>query len=79
VNATKIPFGKIVSAADAGRLASARRKAQGLTQAELAGLGRIGTRFIGDLERGKATVQFDKALHVLGLLGLDVIVVERGS
>lgn len=75
----KIPLGSVASAEDVGRLVSQRRKAQGLTQADLAGLGQTGNRFIGELERGKGTVQFDKVLHVLNLLGLDVIVVERGS
>ncbi|MCL2658818.1 MAG: helix-turn-helix domain-containing protein [Betaproteobacteria bacterium] len=75
----KILFGMVTSAGDVGRLVSRRRKAQGLTQADLAGLGQTGNRFIGELERGKGTVQFDKVLHVLKLLGLDVVVVERGS
>jgi len=75
----KLPSGKIRATADLGRLVAARRKAQKLTQAELAGLGRLGTRFIGDLERGKGTVQCDKVLHVLSLLGLDVIITERGA
>lgn len=75
----KIPLGIVTSAEDVGRLVSQRRKAQGLTQADLAGLGQTGNRFIGELERGKGTVQFDKVLHVLNLLGLDVVVVERGS
>jgi y4mF family transcriptional regulator len=78
-DAQKIPAGIITSAADAGRLVARRRKAQGLTQADLAGLGQIGNRFVGELERGKGTLQFDKVLHVLGLLGLDVLVVERGA
>ena len=31
------------------------RKAQGVTQAQLAGLSNTGVRFIGDLESGKST------------------------
>jgi len=60
-----------------GRLLAERRKAQGLTQAELAGLGQTGNRFIGEFGRGKGSVQFDEVLHVLDLLGLDVITVAR--
>jgi len=71
--------GKIHSTAALGKVIAAQRKAQGLTQVELAMLGQVGPRFIGDLERGKGTVQCDKVLHVLNLLGLDVHVVERGS
>jgi len=73
----KAPSGKIRSTADLGKLVAERRKAQGLTQVDLAGLGRTGSRFIGDLERGKGTVQCDKVLHILNLLGLDVVIVER--
>jgi len=69
--------GKIQSTAELGKRIAAQRKAQGLTQVELAMLGQVGPRFIGDLERGKGTVQCDKVLHVLNLLGLDVHVVER--
>jgi len=72
------PNGKIRSTAALGKIVSAQRKAQGLTQIELAMLGQVGPRFIGELERGKGTVQCDKVLHVLSLLGLDVHVVERG-
>lgn len=73
----KPPTGKISTTTDLGRLVAQHRKAQGLTQVELAGIGQVGTRFIGDLERGKATIQCDKALHVLHLLGLDVFIEER--
>jgi len=75
--ARKHQNGKIQSTAALGKLVAAQRKAQGLTQVELAMLGQVGPRFIGDLERGKGTVQCDKVLHVLNLLGLDVHVVER--
>ena len=75
----KIPTGKISSAADLGKMLALRRKAQGLTQAELAGLGQTGNRFVSELERGKGTVQFDKVMHVLHLLGLELVVVERGQ
>lgn len=70
---------KIKSAADLGRLVSQSRKSQGLTQLDLAGIGMTGNRFIVDLEKGKGTVQFDKVMHILNLLGLDVVIVERKS
>lgn len=79
VDAQKIPLGIVTSVQDVGRLVSQRRKAQGLTQADLAGLGQTGNRFIGELERGKGTMQFDKVVHILNLLGLDLVIVERGS
>jgi len=58
--ARKHQNGKIQSTAELGKLIAAQRKAQGLTQVELAMLGQVGPRFIGDLERGKGTVQCDK-------------------
>lgn len=72
-----LPNGKIKSAKDVGRIITQRRKAQDLTQADLTGLGDIGIRFLSELENGKGTVQFDKVMHVLDLLGLDVIIMER--
>jgi HTH-type transcriptional regulator/antitoxin HipB len=72
------PIGKIASAKDAGNIASRYRKMQDLTQADIAGLGNTGVRFISDFENGKGTVQFDKVMHIFDLLGLDVVIVERG-
>lgn len=46
------------------------RKAHGLTQAALAGLAGSGTRFISELEHGKASVELGKVLDVLAVLGL---------
>jgi len=46
------------------------RKAQGLTQDDLAGLIGTGRRFISDLEKGKSTVQLGKVLLVLSALGI---------
>jgi y4mF family transcriptional regulator len=76
-NSEKISFGQVTSAQDIGRLIFQQRKAQGLTQTDLAGLGRITSRVVSDIERGKGTVQLQKVLHVLSLLGLDVHIVDR--
>lgn len=46
------------------------RKAAGLTQADVAALCQVGTRFLSDLENGKASIQLGKALQVLRALGL---------
>lgn len=51
-----------------------RRHTLGLKQTDVAGLGGTGNRFVIELERGKPTVQLQKALDVLSLLGLEVIV-----
>ncbi len=72
-----LPIGNVISAKDVGEIAARFRKMQALTQADIAGLGNVGVRFISDLENGKGTVQFDKVMHVLDLLGLDVVIVAR--
>ena len=46
------------------------RKAAGLTQADAAAMCQVGTRFLSDLENGKASIQLGKALQVLRALGL---------
>ena len=48
------------------------RKAQGLTQQELALTANTAPRFISDLENGKETCQIGKALHVAHSLGICV-------
>ena len=55
---------------DFGRLIEDFRKAQGLTQAQLASLSNVGVRFISDLEKGKETCQLQKALYVARILGI---------
>ena len=72
-----LPIGNIKSAKELGDIAVRFRKMQQLTQVDIAGLGNVGVRFISDLENGKGTVQFDKVMHVLDLLGLDVVIVPR--
>ncbi|MBS3963029.1 MAG: helix-turn-helix transcriptional regulator [Methylomonas sp.] len=69
----KPPLGNIQNAMELGKMVVGQRKAQGLTQSDLAGLAQTGTGFISDLENGKGTVQFDKVMHILNLLGLDVV------
>jgi y4mF family transcriptional regulator len=48
------------------------RKEQNLTQIELAGLSGVGSRFLSELERGKASCELGKTLHILKMLGLNV-------
>ncbi len=48
------------------------RKEQGLTQLDIAGLAGISNRFVIALERGKETLQIQKVLDVLRLLGLEL-------
>lgn len=46
------------------------RKAQKISQVQLARLSNTGTRFVRDIEAGKCTVQFDKLMRVLETLGV---------
>lgn len=69
----------IRSSADLGAAIRGQRKQLALTQLDLAGLGNTGNRFIVDLENGKPTVQLQKALDILDLLGLEVVVRSKAS
>jgi len=53
-----------------GKAVRGRRKRDGLTLTEAAGLTGVGVRFLSELENGKPTVRLDKVLHVLKSLGL---------
>ena len=61
-----------------GRLLRAERRAQGLTQEELAMVAGTGTRFVGDLERGKPTCRVGQTLRVIATLGLEIELRPRG-
>ncbi|QHI98860.1 type II toxin-antitoxin system Y4mF family antitoxin [Xylophilus rhododendri] len=65
------------TSAELGALLRERRKLLQLKQTDLAGIGNTGNRFIVDLENGKPTVQLQKVLDVLDLLGLEVLVRPR--
>lgn len=55
-----------------GKTIREARKAQGLTQGELALTANTATRFISDLENGKATCEIGKALQVMASLGIQI-------
>jgi HTH-type transcriptional regulator/antitoxin HipB len=61
-----------------GRLLRARRRSLGLRQDELADLAGVSERFVYALESGKKSVQMDKAIAVLGALGLH-LELRRGA
>ena len=60
-----------------GRKVRELRRAQKVTQAQLAGLANTGTRFVSDLENGKETCQIGKMLRVLDALGFDMLIRSR--
>ena len=57
----------------------ARRKHDGLTLAEVAGLTNVGIRFLSELENGKPTVRLDKILRVVAALGLQLQIVSLST
>jgi len=62
------------SAADLGAVVRAQRRTLHLRQIDLAGIGNTGNRLIVDIEKGKPTVQLQKVLDLLDLLGLELTV-----
>jgi len=69
----------IQKVSDLGSMVRLRRKKMGYTQAQTAELCGTGTRFISELESGKDTVEFGKALIVVLTLGIDLVAQERGT
>ena len=55
------------------------RKAQGLTQEQLAAACGVGIRFIRELESGKESCHLGKSLKVLRSLGMDISVEGYGD
>lgn len=63
-----------------GRHVRNRRRANGLTQRELAELAGVGVRLISELERGKPSLQMDAVNRVLKVFGLMLgMVATRGN
>lgn len=59
----------IQSAEQLGPMVRQARKQLGLTQPQLALAAGVGTRFLVDLEAGKATVRLEQVLRVINALG----------
>lgn len=79
----KLPVGNVTSlqvvrsAAKLGQLVREQRHGLHLRQIDLAGIGNTGNRLIVDIEKGKPTVQLQKVLDVLDLLGLELVVRQK--
>lgn len=81
INSKKIPIGNsgnieqvIHSTVDLGQAVRQQRKQLAMNQLDIAGMGNTGNRFIVELERGKPTLQLQKVLDVMDLLGLEMVV-----
>lgn len=74
------PFGNIDGLQDTKQLGlkvRQKRKADGLTQQDLAAIANVGVRFVSDLENGKPSVQLDSVMAVLQALGLQLSLSSR--
>jgi len=85
-SAQELPIGNsfgaetpIRSSVELGAVIRGQRKRLALKQLDLAGLGNTGNRFIVDLENGKPTVQLQKVLDLMDLLGLELVVRTKAS
>jgi HTH-type transcriptional regulator / antitoxin HipB len=67
----------IRSSVDLGLLVREQRKRLAMNQLDIAGLGNTGNRFIVELENGKPTLQLQKVLDVIRLLGLELTVQRK--
>ncbi len=68
---------KIQSAIDLGSALRTRRRELGLRQEEISGVIGVNRRVIGELERGKGTVQLRIAMEATRALGLDIELTPR--
>jgi HTH-type transcriptional regulator/antitoxin HipB len=66
----KIMRSRIETPADLGRAVRQARRSRRLRQEDVALSAGTGARFVGELERGKPTVQVDATLRVLHALGI---------
>ncbi len=70
---------KITDSAAFGKAIRARRKELHYTQEYLSEFTGFSVSFISELERGKPTAEFGKALQLLQTLGMDLFVEKRGQ
>jgi HTH-type transcriptional regulator / antitoxin HipB len=69
----------IHSPKELGLLIKATRKKAKMTQDDLAALLNVGRRFVGEVERGKPSVELGRVLKLLNGLGLNLQVISRGQ
>lgn len=70
---------KVTTPKDLGAIVRAVRLEAGIDQMKAAGLAGVGTRFFGDIERGKPTLRLGLVLQVLERLGLELTVARRAA
>ena len=70
---------KIKDVDDFGKKIKERRRKLGYTQKYISDFTGFSVSFISDLENGKKTIELGKALQLANILGMDVILQERGN
>ena len=69
---------KIIDAKSLGNAIRDRRKELHYTQTYLSEFTGFSVSFISDLGRGKPTVELEKTLKIINILGLDILIEKRG-
>ena len=70
---------KIYDTTEFGKIIRKRRKNLGYTQKYVSDFTGYSASFISDLENGKPTIELGKALKIANLLGIDLLLEERGT
>lgn len=70
---------KITDPETFGAAVRSRRKALGLTQADVAAFTGLSVSFLSDLENGKPTAELGKSISTAMILGLDISITARGT
>jgi DNA-binding XRE family transcriptional regulator len=73
------PYGRVVTAADIGRVIRHKRREVAAQQETAAGLAGVGTKFLSQLENGKETAELGKVLQVLKAMGLEIYIFPRSQ
>jgi len=78
-NARNLSYGKVITAADIGRVIRHKRREVGAQQETAAGLAGVGTKCLSQLENGKETAELGKVLQVLKAMGLEIYIFPRSQ
>ncbi|MCC8164010.1 MAG: helix-turn-helix domain-containing protein [Lachnospiraceae bacterium] len=70
---------KIADAKSFGEAIRKRRKELHYTQVYLSACTGLSITFISDLERGKPSIQLEKAIQLVNILGMDLLIEKRGE
>ncbi len=76
-NQARKAFVEVLKPLDLGTALKSVREEKKISQADAAALCNVGTRFISDLENGKATIQLGLALKVLSAFGFTLVLKKK--